>query len=65
MDFLWINPTLLKWYLPLPLALSLSPTKKYVKPFNCHWLFVELMSCYWLLHYFIYLFDRYIFHPLF
>ena len=68
MDFLWISPTLLKWYLPLPLALPLSPTNDRlpnIKPFKYHWLFVELMSCYWLLHYFIYLFDKYIFHPLF
>ena len=81
MDFLWISPTLLKWYLPLPLALPLSPThdklSKFgnlvlhstqsvfnIKLFKCHWLFVELMSHYWLLHYFIYLFDKYIFHPL-
>ena len=67
MDFLWISPTLLKWYLPLPLALPLSPTNDRLpkKPFKYHWLFVELMSRYWLLHYFIYLFDKYIFHPLF
>ena len=58
MDFLWISPTLLKWYLPLPLALPLSPTNDRlpnIKPFKYHWLFVELMSHYWLLHYFIYL----------
>ena len=68
MDFLWISPTLLKWYLLLPLALPLSPINDRlpnIKPFKYHWLFVELMSRYWLLHYFIYLFDKYIFHPLF
>ena len=68
MDFLWISSTLLKWYLPLPLALPLSPTNDRlpnIKPFKYHWLFVELMSHYWLLHYFIYLFDKYIFHPCF
>ena len=36
-----------------------------LKPFKYHWLFVELMSCYWLLYYFIYLFVKYLFHPLF
>ena len=64
MDFLWISPTLLKWYLPLPLALPLSRTNDRlpnVKPFKYHWLFVELMSHYWLLHYFIYLFEKNIF----
>ena len=54
MDFFWISPTLLKWYLPLPLALPLSPTNDRlpnIKPFKYHWLFVELMSRYWVLHY--------------
>ena len=55
MDFFWISPTLLKWSdLPLPLALPLSPTNDRlpnIKPFKYHWLFVELMSRYWVLHY--------------
>ena len=54
MDFFWISPTLLKWYLPLLLALPLSPTNDRlpnIKPFKYHWLFVELMSRYWVLYY--------------
>ena len=55
MDFLWISPTLLKWYLPLPLALPLSPTNDRLPNIKT----VQIS----LFHYFIYLLDKYIFYP--